>query len=157
MGIDKALWFDGSGNVVKFPDILQSISTKKHTHEIHIGGDSQPYNSYVIFATTICLYLPGYGAVYYVSRKKSKNKAYKNLGLRLQYESELAIEAATYIRDRLSLLDHDITIHADLSPDPINKSFRYVKSISNFIKSMGFRCIIKPDSWAAWVADKHAK
>lgn len=151
----KSTWFDGSGNTVEFSEILEYILSKKDTHEIHIGSDSQPYYSYVVFATTICLYLPGRGATYYVSREKSKSKAFKNLGLRLQHESELAIFVANKIRDALSL--EKITIHADISPNPVNKSFKYVKPIQSFIQSMGFECIIKPDSWAAWVADKHAK
>lgn len=155
MTLNNTSWFDGSGNTVEFSEILKYITSKKDTHEIHVGSDSQPYHSYVIFAITICLYLPGRGATYYVSRKKSKSKAYKNLGVRLQYESELAIYVANHIRESLAL--DDITIHADISPNPVNKSFKYVKSIKSFIQSMGFECIIKPDSWAAWVADKHAK
>ena len=111
MGLEKALWFDGSGNVTKFSDMLNRIASKKLTHEIHIGGDSQPYHSYVVFATTVCLYMPGYGAMYYVTRRKSSNKAYKNLGLRLQFESELAIEAGNLIRERLNLTNTEIAIH----------------------------------------------
>jgi len=155
MNLNTASWFDGSGNNIQFSDVLKNVAAQRHTHEVHVGGDSQPYYDYVVFAVTICLYLPGRGAVYYVIRKKSNNKAYKNLGQRLQHESELALLVANHVRESLAI--NDITIHADLSPNPVNKSFKYVKSIQNFVQSMGFRCIVKPDSWAAWVADKHAK
>ena len=117
MTLNNTSWFDGSGNTVEFSEILKYITSKKDTHEIHVGSDSQPYHSYVIFAITVCLYLPGRGATYYVSRKKSKSKAYKNLGVRLQYESELAIYVANHIRESLAL--DDITIQADISPNPI--------------------------------------
>jgi predicted RNase H-related nuclease YkuK (DUF458 family) len=155
MDINTALWFDGSGNNIQFSDVLENVAMRRHTHEVHVGGDSQPYYDYVVFAVTICLYLPGRGAIYYVIRKKTGNKAYKNLGLRLQHESELSLLVAAQVRESLAITN--ITIHADLSPNPINKSFKYVKPIQSFVQSMGFRCIVKPDSWAAWVADKHAK
>lgn len=155
MNLNTASWFDGSGNNIQFSGVLENITARRCTHEIHVGGDSQPYHSHVVFAVTVCLYLPGRGAIYYVVRKKTNSKAFKNLGLRLQHESELALIVASQIRESLAI--DDIVIHADLSPDPINKSFKYVKPIQNFIQSMGFRCIVKPGSWAAWVADKHAR
>jgi predicted RNase H-related nuclease YkuK (DUF458 family) len=123
-------WFDGSGNPCSYEHIISSIITNKKDHEIHVGADSQPLKDATSFAVVICLYKPRCGAFYFVTRSKSSS-------VRFNIDS--------------------ITVHADISQNPINKSSKYSNRIQNFIKSMGFKCMIKPDSWAAWVADKHAK
>ncbi len=155
MDWNTAAWFDGSGNCQTFEQVLDSVIKHNKSYEIHIGSDSQPLKDAVVFAVTVCLYRPGGGAFYFVTRKKVSSKRYTNLGVRLQHESELAISLADLIRSETGL--DSITVHADVSPNPINKSFKYSGKIKNFITSMGFRCMIKPESWAAWVADKHAK
>ena len=155
MNWNATSWFDGSGNPCTYDIILSSISENSKNHEIHIGSDSQPLKDSTVFAVVVCLYMPGHGAFYFVTRKKTSAKRFRNLGVRLQYESELAISLADLIRNDLGL--NSITVHADISPNPINKSFKYSGRIQNFITSMGFKCMIKPESWAAWVADKHAK
>lgn len=155
MNWNAVSWFDGSGYPCTFNAILASIKKNKVNHEVHVGADSQPLKESTVFAVVVCLYLPGSGAFYFVTRKKSESKRYKNLGLRLQHESELAISLADVIRQSLGV--ESITVHADVSPNPINKSFKYSGRIQNFIKSMGFKCMIKPNSWASFVADKHAK
>jgi predicted RNase H-related nuclease YkuK (DUF458 family) len=148
-------WFDGSGNPCSYEHIISSIITNKKDHEIHVGADSQPLKDATSFAVVICLYKPRCGAFYFVTRSKSSSVRFKNLGVRLQYESELAISLADLVRGDVNI--DSITVHADISQNPINKSSKYSNRIQNFIKSMGFKCMIKPDSWAAWVADKHAK
>ena len=155
MNWDTVSWFDGSGNYCTYNSVLESIRNNRSNHEIHIGSDSQPLKDSVVFAVAVCLYLPGRGAVYFFTRKKTVSKRYKNLGVRLQHESELAISLADLIRSTTGL--DSITVHADVSGNPINKSSKYSARIQNFITSMGFKCMIKPHSWAAWVADKHAK
>jgi predicted RNase H-related nuclease YkuK (DUF458 family) len=148
-------WFSGSGNTCTYEEILDSILKNKIDHEIHVGCDSQSSKDGTVFAVAICLYLPKAGAIYFVTRKNVTAKKYKHMGVRLQHESELAISLASDIRDIIGI--DSITVHADVSPNPINKSFKYSTGIQSFIKSMGFKCLIKPDSWAAWVADKHAR
>lgn len=155
MDFTKAPWFDGGGTSSTFSKILEKLRCDQKTHEIHVGTDSQPIKEGYVFATVICAYLPGGGAYYFVSRHSTKEKKYKNLGVRLNRESELSIILADLVRNNLS--NPGITVHADVSPDPINKSSKYTKQIQNFIKSMGFECMVKPDSWASFVADKHAK
>jgi len=155
MNWNATSWFDGSGNPCTYKAILASITKNRKNHEIHVGSDSQPVKDTTVFAVVVCLYSPGNGAFYFVTRKKTSSKRYKHLGVRLQHESELAISLADSIRTHLSL--DTIAVHADVSPNPINKSFQYSGKIQNFITSMGFRCMIKPESWAAFVADKHAK
>ena len=151
---ESARWFDGSGNSLNFEEIITKVSKYKG-YEIHVGSDSQPVKEGVVFAVALCLYSPGKGAFYFVTRKSSKEKQFKNLGIRLHHESELGISLADQVRAITG--DQEITVHADVNSNPIFRSSKYSTKIQNFIKAMGFKCIIKPDSWAAWVADKHAK
>ena len=151
----SANWFDGSGNVISFDDIIKSVNTNSKIYEVHVGSDSQPVKEGVVFAVALCMYTQGRGAFYFVTRKTTNEKQFKNLGIRLQHESELGTSLADEVRQITGVTD--ITVHADVNSNPIFKSAKYSKRIQNFIKAMGFKCIIKPDSWAAWVADKHAK
>lgn len=154
---DTASWFDGSGSgqVLSYDDVMNSVTQHASTCDIHVGADSQPTKGGVLFAVTICIHNIGKGAFYFFAKEFSPDKQYKNLGTRLHHESELAISIASTIRDTTG--NQDITIHADVSANPVYKSSKYSDRIQSFIKAMGFKCMIKPYSWAAWVADKHVK
>ena len=155
MDWSSARWFDGSGMPLDFQSILETVSDRSSTYNVHVGSDSQPVKDGVVFAVTLCMYAPGHGAFYFFTRKSSSEKRWKNLGLRLHHESELGISLADHVRSATGI--HDITVHADVNSNPVFKSSKYCDRIQNFIKGMGFKCVIKPNSWAAWVADKHAK
>jgi len=147
-------WFDGSGNIQTYHDIKSYISNNTHL-EIHIGTDSQQVKNDYVFATVICLYDPGCGGTYYVTRQKKPIKNFSSLGYRLQTETNDSISVAEELKKILKT--REITVHADLNPDPRHKSSKHLKSLKNFIQAMGYKCVVKPDSWAAFVADKHAK
>ena len=95
----SANWFDGSGNVVSFEDIVKSVNANSKVYEVHVGSDSQPVKDGVVFAVALCLYTQGRGAFYFVTRKTSSEKQFKNLGIRLQHESELGTSLADKIRE----------------------------------------------------------
>ncbi len=150
----KNIWINGSGINVEYKEIVKHILGNLD-FEIHVGTDSQQVKDVYVFATVICLYVPGNGGTYYVSRHKESLKKYNALGYRLQRETDLSISIAEMLK--ANLISRDITVHADLNPDPRHKSSKHLKALKNFVLSMGYKCIVKPDSWAAFVADKHAK
>lgn len=152
---ESANWFDGTGLPLHYDNVIDSVKKHAGTCDIHVGADSQPVKGGVLFAVTICIHIVGRGAFYFFTKEFSSDKQYKNLGIRLHHESELGISIATVIRSITG--NQDITIHADVNSNPIYKSSKYSDRIQSFIKAMGFKCMIKPDSWAAWVADKHVK
>ena len=125
----SANWFDGSGNVVSFEDIVKSVNANSKVYEVHVGSDSQPVKDGVVFAVALCLYTQGRGAFYFVTRKTSSEKQFKNLGIRLQHESELGTSLADKIREITGVLD--ITVHADVNSNPVFKSAKYSKRIQN--------------------------
>ena len=125
MDFYKASWFNGSGKSETFPSILKKIRPDQSTHEIHIGADSQPVKDSYTFAVVLCIYRPGAGAYYFVTRYRTKEKKYRNLGVRLTRESEISILLADRVRTEFP--NNIITVHADVSPDPVNKSSKYTK------------------------------
>lgn len=152
--LETQVWFDGSGNIITYENIKENI-LKNKKFEIHVGTDSQQVKDDYVFATVICLYNPGNGGVYYVTRYREPLKKFKSLGFRLQRETNDSIIVAEALRK--ILVSREITVHADLNPDPMHKSSRHLKPLKNFIQAMGYKCLVKPNSWAAFVADKHAK
>lgn len=152
--LQQLTWFDGSGNQVNYHDIENNIINNKQL-EIHVGTDSQQVKDGYVFATVICLYNPGNGGVYYVTRHTEPLEKFQALGFRLQKETNDSILVAESLKEILK--SRVITVHADLNPDPRHKSSKHLKPLKNFIQAMGYRCVVKPDSWAAFVADKHAK
>ena len=153
---EKKQWFSGSGIPLSFNDVLRLIDLDSCNKEIHIGTDSHASNDQWTFASVICLYQKGRGGNYFFFRYKEKKSKIPSLKMRLYKEVEASIMLASLIRERLE--KNDITVHADTSPDPINKSFTSTGELKNFILGMGFECKIKPDAWAAaGVADKHSK
>ena len=150
----KCRWRSGKGMPGSYEDIIEYIR-KNPDREIHIGSDSQNVGDHYVFATVVCLYSHGSGAKYFVKKETSPLKRYQNLGSRLHHEVELSISLADKIRYDVG--QKNITVHADVSQNPVHKSSRHTTSLRNFIRSMGFSCLVKPDSWASFVADKHAK
>ena len=149
-------WFCGSGMPRSFDEILDEINNTSSFSEIHIGTDSHALNDYWNFASVVCLYQKGKGGKYYFFRSKRKKSSLASLKERLYREVEASIMLASVIRE--SLDRDDITVHADTSMNPKNKSFASTNMLQNFITGMGFKCKIKPEAWAAaGVADKHSK
>jgi|MDTB01.3.fsa_nt_gb predicted RNase H-related nuclease YkuK (DUF458 family) len=149
-------WFCGSGAPRSFYEILDEISSTSSFNEVHIGTDSHALNDNWTFASVVCLYHEGKGGKYYFFRSKRKKSSLPNLRERLYKEVEASIMLASVIRENLNM--NDITVHADTSMNPANKSFASTSMLKNFIVGMGFKCKTKPEAWAAaGVADKHSK
>mgnify|MGYP003153857482 CR=1 FL=1 len=148
-------WFCGSGMPSSFDEILSEVNCASF-NEIHIGTDSHALNDHWTFASVVCIYRQGKGGKYYFFRSKRKKSSLPSLRERLYREVEASIMLASVIRKNLNR--DDITVHADTSINPQNKSFASTNMLKNFITGMGFKCKTKPEAWAAaGVADKHSK
>ena len=148
-------WFDGSGNECTFAEVLKHVGHSQDK-ELHIGTDSHASNEAWIFASAVCIYQRGKGGKYFFFRDKKSKGMVPSLKARLHHEVEVSIMLGSVIREQSGR--DEITIHADTSTNPINKSFASTSSLRNFVVAMGFRCRTKPEAWAAaGVADKHSK
>jgi predicted RNase H-related nuclease YkuK (DUF458 family) len=150
-------WFSGSQVEYAFDDVLVQVMEEISSGaELHVGTDSDPKGKQVSFVTVIALYRPGHGGKYFWSREKISKSTVPNLRKRLELETSHSIEIAQTLRDFSQ--DLDISVHLDCNSNPSAGSSVCQKSLQSYVQGMGFRPIIKPESWAAsCLADKKSK
>jgi hypothetical protein len=150
-------WFSGSQVEYAFGDVLVQVMEEiSNGAELHVGTDSDPKGKQVSFVTVIALYRPGHGGKYFWSREKISKSTVPNLRKRLELETSHSIEIAQTLRDFSQ--DLDISVHLDCNSNPSAGSSVCQKSLQSYVQGMGFRPIIKPESWAAsCLADKKSK
>ena len=149
-------WFSGSQDSVSFDSVVEEVVRETaNGAELHVGTDSDPKGKQVLFATVIALYHPGKGGKYFWSRERVPKNAVPNLRSRLELETTHSLEIAQTLRE---ILQADIAVHLDCNSDPSAGSSTCQKSLQSYVLGMGFRPIIKPESWAAsCLADKKTK
>ena len=70
--------------------------------------------------------------------------------LKLQREVLQALEIAQMVGD---MGFENITVHLDINPDDKYISNKFYKEFVNMVKGCGYKCITKPDAFAASIAD----
>lgn len=144
---------DSQNKIVKIDDILKSIENKNE-YKIYIGTDSQldRKEKKAVYATCIVLYTVGSGGKIFTSRHQAKIPS--SLKERLANEVWRSLEVAM----TLSSLNINITVHVDVNKSTKFKSGNYSEEMISMVTSQGFKCQIKPDSFAAsTVADRFVK
>lgn len=153
--IKNTEWVGGNGSRYSFLDIIRIIR-ECPGYDIHVGTDSHAIGGRWQFATVVCLHGKNSGSRYFYHRFKIKKEKLQSLGVRLQKEVESSINVANLILD--VGINRCPVIHADTSSDPSQKSFKHTKMLTNWIKGMGYPCVVKPFAWASGsIADRHAK
>ena len=153
------IWFTPEGQRISPSLMLDHI--KKHilnNGKLYIGTDSTLDFKKCTFATTICLHGADLqqGGTYFWKRIKTNPKRFSQISTRMFKETSYSVEVALNLMDRYPLAC--IELHLDIASQPKEKTFKYVESLTGYVKGSGFNCKIKPDSWASSsVADKHSK
>lgn len=119
---------------------------------MHIGTDTKPYNDFTTLITTICFREQSKGAI--VFYQKRNINFFSNVLERLLHETVVSLEIAEEVKEVSGLIP---TIHADVNPDKENLSNRVADAIMGMIKGMGYPVLIKPDAWAADIADMYTR
>jgi len=154
-------WYTGSNKKIEFHEILEIIS-RHHTNSgsVFVGTDSfckKNEEKACVFAVSIVLLgADGQkGGRYFV--KKEKTKKPSSLYNRILQEAEKSINVALKISEIIP--DLDLEVHLDVSAEDKNeKTSPLTKMLMGYTIGSGFKCKIKPDSFAASsVADKHSK
>lgn len=152
--ITSLTWCDASSNVVNFDSVLKFINKVRSASELHVGCDSHFVGGKCVFAIVVALYQRGKGGTYFFARLKKDRKLFQNLKIRLLKETELSIQLA----DLVKIDEKNVSVHLDINPNPAYKSNVVFTSATAWVKSLGYQCIVKPDSWASsWLADAYAK
>jgi len=155
---NKNKWHTGSGRSVDFFEILQKV--KAH-HEkngtVYIGTDSFSEKKACVFATSIVLLGADdqKGGKYFIKKEKVVRPA--SFYNRILKEAEKSVNIALEITEIFPELD--LEVHLDVSAEHKNeKTSPMTKMLMGYTIGSGFKCKIKPDSFAASsVADKHSK
>ena len=114
----------------------------------HVGTDSKSYVDHTIITTTICFRENKNGALVAYQRNKIKN--FNNITERLLHETIVSLEAAKMVQE---ITGTPPTIHADVNSKDTALSYRMLNVIMGMVQGMGFPIKVKPDAWAADIAD----
>ena len=142
--LDASSWHNLSGETVTDvrEEVKKTLNTNRYT--LHIGSDTNPRSDGTTLITTICF------------REKEKRKLNPFISVldRLIHEAVTSLELAEEIR---KLTGVRCTIHADVNPSAENLSNRVADAIMGMIKGMGYPVLIKPNAWAADIADMYTR
>ena len=144
--------------IVSYNEFIETIkSLNKEGLDIYIGTDSQIIKEKLSVVTCICFYKNGIkkSKIFYI-KKRIPAKRYPTLRARILFEAYTSLEAAL---DVDPYINGKLTVHLDIGSDPIrSKTAKFEKELQMIVKSQGFGCEIKPNSWASSaVADKFTK
>ena len=118
----------------------------------HVGTDSKSYLDHTIITTTIWFREAGSGALVAYQRNKINN--FNNITDRLLHETLVSLEAAQMV---LEITGNSPTIHADVNSKKSALSNRMLNVIVGMVQGMGFPIKVKPDAWAADIADMYTR
>jgi predicted RNase H-related nuclease YkuK (DUF458 family) len=156
--ISDRTWRHGSGLRVPFESIIDSARQHQKTGgRIYVSTDSFPGSTECVFATVICLYNESLrkGGKYFYQRHTVDPKSIPNLRERMLLEAQKSIDLS------MTLFDcgvSDLEVHLDISPKGTpHATSRYADMLSGYTTGVGLDCRVKPDAWAASVADRHSK
>ena len=131
-------------------DIRQRIKKRFEADRFtfHVGTDSKSYIEHTIITTTICFRENGHGALVAYQRNKINN--FNNITERLLHETIVSLEAAKMVQQ---ITGTPPTIHADVNSKDTALSYKMLNVIMGMVQGMGFPIKVKPDAWAADIAD----
>lgn len=131
-------------------DIRQRIKRRFEADRFtfHVGTDSKSYTEHTIITTTICFRENGHGALVAYQRNKINN--FNNITERLLHETIVSLEAARMVQE---ITGSPPTIHADVNSKDTALSYKMLNVIMGMVQGMGFPIKVKPDAWAADIAD----
>ena len=119
---------------------------------MHVGTDSKPYPDSTTMVTTVCFREKGKGVV--VAYQKYKITAFPAIRDRLVHETVVSLEVAEAL---VQFTGDRPTIHADVNPKKEALSNITLDAIIGMIKGMGYPVLVKPEAWAADIADMYTR
>jgi len=149
-------WHNARSEEVTIDTMFNFLSRASKKSTIHVGCDSHFVKNKCVYAIVVAVCTPGKGGTYFFARKKFKRKNFLNMKLRLLREVENSLALADLISTKTDR--DDISVHLDINPNKIYKSSLVFTSATSWVKSQGYKCIVKPDAWASsCLADSYAK
>ena len=150
--LDAAPWYTLNGDIVE--DVREKVrdSLKTNKYTLHVGTDTKPHQKNTTLITAICFREASKGAIVVYQKRNVEN--FNSVLDRLLHEAVISLEVAEELRQLTGIR---CTVHADVNPDEQNLSNRVADAIMGMIKGMGYPVLIKPDAWAADIADMYTR
>lgn len=131
--------------------------------EITIGTDSQTHEAGTKIVTVISIICRGHGGIFF--HTSEMHEPITIVKQKLETETYMSLEIA---RKLLELLENEkyqvlvencaFSIHIDAGTAPHGKTRDLIQALTGWVHAMGYKCEVKPDSYAASsVADKLSK
>jgi hypothetical protein len=122
---------------------------------ITVGTDSQNFDITKV-VLVVAVWRIGRGGIFFYDIRRTKKIS--NIEQKILFETGISLEMARKLSDDLTDagMNCDIDIHVDAGYE--GPSSKMIPEIVGWVKSCGFDCKIKPDSYAASsIADKYSK
>ncbi|MTI56551.1 ribonuclease H-like YkuK family protein [Geosporobacter ferrireducens] len=126
------------------------------TYVISIGTDSQNFSGLTKMVSVITLVRKSKGGIFFYDIKRLKiiNDLRHKIFVETQYSLELAAKVMAYIQKKE--IRAALEVHVDIGEGGDTKYL--VKEIAGWVGALGFKCCIKPESYASTgIADKLSK
>ncbi len=124
---------------------------------LYIGTDSQEFYDTVNVVTCIAFYKSGdtKSSIFYF-KEKIPRKSVPNLKSRMTMEAFQSVQVAMEMGD---IYSGEIEVHLDIGySEKRSKTFLFKKELEQLVQSQGYKCEIKPNSWASsTIADRLTK
>ena len=144
----------------KLNDYFQKAKKFESPIRIVVGTDSQNFSD-TKMVTVIAIYCEGHGGIYFY--EVSRISKIKDVRVKLHTETGESLRVATELIDGMEKYDEmfmnvSFSIHIDAGFNPSGKTRELIPELVGWIKSCGYDCECKPDSWvASTVADRISK
>ena len=159
----------GNGQKVNYNQMIKIIADYikkdlKAEYDITIGTDSQSHSLSKVVEVIAVHKVSDGGIFFYHSEYRERFRALKE---KIVEETSRSLENANGFLDNIELLllDEDVDIeklnlnfhiHCDIGHN--GKTRELIKEITNWVESLGYDCLIKPESYtASGIANKFSK
>ncbi len=146
---------DYNGQVYSPEQFLQHIKYYQNLNfNAYVGSDSKIDKNKITLVSVICFHQDGKsGKIFYLKEKVNK-KEFPNLRTRMLLEAFRSLEVADELQKQFY---NYIEIHLDIGDSKKSKTALYEKELQSLIRSQDYPCLIKPNSFASFIADKILK
>jgi predicted RNase H-related nuclease YkuK (DUF458 family) len=144
----------------KIEDYYRKMEKYGSVFRIIVGTDSQNFSD-TKMVTVIAAYCEGHGGIFFyeVSRIRKIRDVRKKLHVETEESLKVAEKLITGLEEYEKLyMDMTFSIHVDAGTNPHGRTKELIPELVGWIRSCGYACETKPDSWvASSVADRISK
>ncbi len=146
---------------INFDEVCQKIKeyTKKDLEYdvvISVGTDSQNIGNFTKIVTVITLVRKSKGGIFFYDIRKVKT--IKNLRQKILVETQCSLDLATKLGEFLEKNNMDVPLEVHIDIGAQGETKYLIKEIAGWVMGLGFKCCMKPDSYASTgIADKISK